>query len=56
MQENREADVPCPCRPKPVNLARRANRSRQKLHANEPEDLFFYHSVLDDGVNFHDST
>ena len=29
------------CLPKPVNLARRANRSRQKLRPNEPEDLFF---------------
>ena len=41
MLENRDADVPCPCLPKPVNLARRANRARQKLRPKEPECLFF---------------
>ena len=29
------------CLPKPVNLARHANRSCQKLRPNEPEDLHF---------------
>ena len=41
MLENREDNVLCPCLPKPVNLARRANRARQKLRPKEPEGLFF---------------
>ena len=41
MLENREDDVPYSCLLKPVNLARHANRARQKLCQKESEGLFF---------------
>ena len=34
-------DVPCPCLPKPENIARVANRHRQRLRPQDPTDLNF---------------
>ena len=41
MLEHMEDGELCPALPKPINLAKRGNRARQKLRPSEPTDLQF---------------
>ena len=41
MLEHMEDGELCPTLPKPINLAKRGNRARQKLRPSEPTDLQF---------------